>query len=205
MAKVITGVFPEKEEKKEENKPVPGYILEISIMFSDPLIWRRVAVPGSITLATLHRIIQLAMGWSDSHVHQFLIGKISYEPTLGTAGIAESKRFDERNFKLHTLEEDMGFMFTYLYDAGEGWEHDIRLEEVIPADRNFKKPVLLSGEQACPPEIVRDIHEYQALIEAAEKQSDTGYRELSELSGITHFDPAFFDLETAKQRLADFT
>jgi hypothetical protein len=203
MAKVIAGVFPEKEGKKKENKPVPGYILGISLMFSDPLIWRRVAVPGSITLATLHKVIQLAMGWSDSHVHQFLVGKISYEPALGTGNIGESKRFDERKFKLYTLEEDMGFMFTYLYDAGEGWEHDIRLEEILPPDQNFTTPALLSGEQACPPENVGDIHEYQSIIEAAEKQPGSGYSELAELSGIVNFDPGFFDLETAKQRLAD--
>ena len=94
MAKVITGVFPEKESEQsaKNDKPIPSYILHISIMFSDPLIWRRVQIPGTITLATLHDVIQLSMGWTDSHMHQFLVGKISYEPTSGGSGIRESTK-----------------------------------------------------------------------------------------------------------------
>jgi len=84
MAEVIKGVFPDSiktvTDSQKDDKQVPSYILHISITFSDPLIWRRIQVPGTFTLAQLHDTIQLSMGWSDSHVHQFLVGKISYEP-----------------------------------------------------------------------------------------------------------------------------
>ena len=203
MAKVITGVFPEKESEQstENDKPIPSYILHISIMFSDPLIWRRVQIPGTITLATLHDVIQLSMGWSDSHMHQFLVGKISYEPTSGDSGIRESTKYDERNVKLHELEEGMHFMFSYLYDAEGGWEHDIRLEEVVPHTRELHHPVLLAGEQACPPEAMFDIHEYQALLDSLENPSKGASEDLSELTGENDFDPDFFDLTAAKDRL----
>jgi len=203
MAKVITGVFPKKVAVKTEkaDKPVPNYILHISLTFSDPLIWRRVQVPGNMSLATFHHVIQLSMGWSDTHTHQFHVGKISYEPTLGTDTIGEAKRYDERNFQLQDLEESMRFMFAYLYDAGDIWEHEIRLEEVVYPTEVLHNPVLLGGEQACPPETMSDVHEYQALLASLENHAEGGYQKLSELAGNSDFDPDFFDLETARNRL----
>jgi len=206
MTKVIKGVFPEKNktEEKKDDKPVPSYILHISIAFSDPLIWRRVQVPGELTLAGLHNVIQKSMGWSNSHVHQFLVGKISYEPTMNSNTLRESKRFDEHRYELHTLEDGMQFMFTYLYDAGEGWEHEICLEEVIPPTRELTHPILLSGDRACPPETVGDIHEYTELITALETPGSKKADSLYELSGQNGFDPSLFDLEAAKQRVNSF-
>ena len=200
MAKIITGAFPEKETVKAD-KPIPSYVLHISLIFSDPLIWRRVQVPGNISLATLHRVIQLSMGWSDSYVHQFLVGKISYEPTLGSETIKENKKYDERNFKLQDLEEGMRFMFAYLYDDGDIWEHELRLEEAVGSSRDLHNPVLLSGEQACPPETTGDIHVYQELLTSLEDPSSSDHKKLLELTGRNDFDPNFFDLAAAQYRL----
>lgn len=204
MAQVIKGTFPEssKSETKKDDKQVPSYILHVSIAFSDPLIWRRIQVPGTFTLAQLHDIIQLSMGWSDSHAHQFLVGKISYEATIKTNAPRESKRFDEHKYQLHTLEDGMRFMFTYLYDAGEGWEHEIHLEEVVPPTRQLKHPILLSGEMACPPETVGDIHHYLQLVTALESPDSKNHNSLYELSGRADFDPEYFDLEAAKIRVS---
>lgn len=206
MAQVIKGVFPEnartETETKKDDKQIPSYLLHISITFSDPLIWRRVQVPGTFTLAQFHDIIQLSMGWSNSYVHQFLVGKISYEPTMKSNIPRESKRFDEAKYKLHTLEEGMRFMFTYIYDAGEGWEHEIHLEEVIPPTRQLKHPILLSGEMACPPETVGDIHEYHQLLSALESPDNKGNDSLYKLTGRPDFDPCYFDLEGAKKRVS---
>lgn len=203
MAKVIKGAFPQthKEETHKTDKPVPSYVLHISIAFSDPLIWRRVQVPGELNLSQLHEVIQQAMGWSNSHVHQFLIGKISYEPTQKQNRPRESKRFDEANYKLYTLEEGMMFMFTYLYDAGEGWEHIITLEEVVPPTTKLAYPILLSGEMACPPEEVGDVHLYNNLTLAQETPGHKEYNTLSELAEVANFDPGYFDLEAAKARV----
>ena len=204
MAQIIKGVFPQgnKIEHKIDEKQVPSYVLHISIAFSDPLIWRRVQVPGTITLAQLHDIIQLSMGWSDSFVHQFLVGKISYDPSMRTNAPKEAKRFDEHKYKLYTLEEGMRFMFTYLYDAGEGWEHEIHLEEVVPPTRLLNHPILLSGEMACPPETVGDIHEYHQLISSLDSPDSKSRTSLYELTGRPDFDPNFFDLDAAKKRVS---
>lgn len=204
MAQVITGLFPAKRkiESKKDDKPVAGYILHISIAFSEPLIWRRIQVPGEFNLSQLHDLIQQSMGWSDSHVHQFLIGKICYEPTMKGTALREAKRFDENKYLVHSLEDDMRFMFTYLYGAGEGWEHQIQLEEIIPAGKTPQQPLLLAGEGACPPEVVGDIHEYQALLTALETPGHKHHNRLFELIGHDDFDPGFFDLEAVQKRLA---
>lgn len=203
MTNVITGIFPETttENTEKKDKTIPSYVLHISLAFSDPLIWRRVQVPGTITLATLHDVIQLSMGWHDSDFHQFLVGKISYEPTSSGSTIRESTKYDERNTKLHNIEEGMLFMFTYLYDAGQGWEHQIHLEEVVPHTKELRYPVLLSGEQACPPETFDDIHDYQAVLTSLENSPKNRQAKLLELTGNSDFDADSFDLTAAKLRL----
>ncbi len=204
MAQVIHGIFPKtiKKDEKKDDTPPASYILHISIAFSDPLIWRRIQVPGTLTLSQLHHVIQESMEWSNSYVHQFLVGKICYEPKQKIATLREAKRFDEIRYKLHTLEEDMRFVFTYLYGAGEGWEHEIDLEEIVPPTRALKHPIIMAGERACPPETVSDIHEYQILLTALETPGHKHHNRLFELAGRPDFDPGFFDLEAAKKRLA---
>ncbi len=205
MAQVIKGVFPQSTktapEAKKDEKQAPSYILHISITFSDPLIWRRVQVPGTFTLAQLHDTIQQSMGWSDSHIHQFLVGKISYEPAMKTKVPREAKRFDEYKYKLHTLEEGMRFMFSYIYGAGEGWEHEIQLEEIIPSTRRLEHPILLAGEMACPPETIGDIHQYQKFLSDLESADRMTADKLLELTGRPDFDPSYFDLEATRKRV----
>lgn len=203
MAEVIQGVFPTKKKNNQtkEDKAVPSYVLHISITFSDPLIWRRIQIPGTSTLADLHEVIQKSMGWSDSHLHQFIVGKISYEPTIKTNSPRVSKRFDEDKYQLHTLEEGMRFMFSYMYGAGEGWEHEVHVEEVVPASTPLTSPIVIAGDRACPPEEVGDIHEYHQLIAAYEDPEHKDYHRLYEITGRPDFDPANFDLDLAKTRL----
>ena len=203
MAQVIQGVFPTSKKTKDpkQNEPVASYILHISITFSDPLIWRRIQIPGTCTLGDLHDVIQKSMGWGDSDLHQFIVGKISYEPTIPGSGPRVSKRFDENKYQLHSLEEGMRFLFSYIYDAGGGWEHEIHLEEIVPAVKLLNSPLVLAGERACPPEDVGDIHEYHQLITAFEDPAHKDYHRLYEITGRPDFDPAIFDLESAKKRV----
>jgi hypothetical protein len=203
MANIIKGSFPKtsKPTEKKKEEPVASYVFHVSIVFSDPLIWRRIQVPGRYSLAQLHDVLQAAMGWSDSHVHQFLVGKISYEATMKTNKPRESKRFDEHKYPLHTLVEGMRFMFSYIYDAGEGWEHLIHLEEVVPPTRHLTHPIIMSGRGTCPPEEVGDVHQYNILVAGYEKGEKKAIEELAELSGVPGFDPDAFDLEAAKKRV----
>jgi len=57
---------------------VPLYQLKITLKWSKPPIWRRVVVHADMPLDHLHGLIQIVMGWTDSHLHQFIVGRTCY-------------------------------------------------------------------------------------------------------------------------------
>lgn len=185
----------------ESDRPVPGYRLKIGVAFSDPLIWRTVVVPGTMTLARLHRVIQACLAWQDLDSHQFLVGKIFYQPGFGGGGTARDPKYDESCYQLWQLEEGMRFLFTYLYDGGDGWEVELAVESVLESGCETEYPVLVAAGRGCPPEEVGDIHQYQALLSGFEA-SDLGSADRFQLFGSPDFDPAFCDLDAINKVLS---
>ena len=108
------------------------YQFKISLQGAKPPIWRRVLVPDMVTLADLHEIIQLTMGWFDSHLHQFRIGRTSYGPELDDDWGMETIA-NEEDYTLHDLAKDLAPHFSYTYDFGDDWEHLITVEKTLPA------------------------------------------------------------------------
>lgn len=146
------------------------YLLRIELDGLDPKIWREVVVPESISLAWLHEVIQEAMGWMDTHLHQF-------EDQGKTYGVPEdgdwAETIDASTVPLNQLLKRTGSKLNYTYDFGDNWAHTIRLKEVLPPDPN---EILhcLAGERACPPEDCGGISGYLELSElrAAEKRGE---------------------------------
>jgi pRiA4b ORF-3-like protein len=69
-----------------KKQPAPSsalYELKITLRGSKPPIWRRLQVPGSIKLNRLHEVFQVAMGWTDSHLHQFMDPPMVYSVPSG--------------------------------------------------------------------------------------------------------------------------
>jgi hypothetical protein len=199
MAKVVHADFTRKTRRnvhKSSDKPISAYQFKISLPFSDPLIWRRIVVAGQTSLARFHHIIQACMGWHDEDTHQFMVGKIFYQSGFGIKEMQERDAdYDEARFSLHDLEEAMGFIFTYLYDGGDGWEVEITLEEILPPfPDDYELPRLVAGERAAPPEAAGDIHRYQALVHDSEGSITIG--------DLT-FNPAAFDHDGCGRRLAE--
>ena len=98
--------------------PPKVYRLKLWLCEIKPEIWRRLEVPSGITLSKLHRMIQVAIGWEDYHLHQFEIGRRTYE-VPDPEDIAGSKARDERRVKLDAAVTDVGTEFGYLYDFGD--------------------------------------------------------------------------------------
>lgn len=202
MAQIIHGNFTGKKQQNSKTvlKPneAPVYQLKVSLTFSEPLIWRRIRVSGSMTLTGLHRVIQTCMGWEDNHTHQFLVGKIFYElPVPG-----EQKEYDESTFRLYELEEGMHFIFTYIYDTGDAWEHEIELEEVIPPGQSDNFTILLDGKGACPPEDVGGVPGYERFLEALNNPDHKEHREMVQWNGGSKvFNQDFFDIQQINEVL----
>lgn len=183
-------------------KDVPDYLLSMSITFSDPRIWRCVQVPGSMTLGSLHHIIQICLGWQDLAGHQFLVGKVFYQQGAGIDRLAGSRTdYNEDHYALYQLEDGMRFIFTYLYDGGQGWEVQLKPEEILRGKNRRDTPVLVGGERAAPPESVGDIHQYQALLAGDDCKPRTVDRRTAGDRG-ERFDPVWFDRAQINQQLA---
>jgi hypothetical protein len=131
---------------------VPIYQLHIELQDLKPSIWRTVLVPGSIKLSELHVVMLRTMGWMGGHLHEFIIGDTHYgQPDTDFPQSPPVLR-DDRN----SLAKSLGALttFRYLYDFGDGWEHKVRIEKILPSDAAVRLPLCLAGANACPPEDV---------------------------------------------------
>jgi hypothetical protein len=124
--------------------------LKIGLRSTDPLIWRRVLVPGAMTLEKLHSVIQAAMGWEDRHEHLYEIYGKRYSPP-NFEWEEDLRDLDEDGVRIHLLL-DQGDHFTYEYDFGDTWIHDIEVEAVNDVVTPMVQAVCLDGAMACPPE-----------------------------------------------------
>jgi hypothetical protein len=171
---------------------LPLYELKITLRGINPAIWRRVQVPGSIKLNRLHEVFQIAMGWTGSHLHQFVDPPLVYLVPSGddSPGV---EQLDERRFRLADLARHQKASFIYEYDFGDRWEHDVVVEKTVAADPEKKRAVCLAGENACPPEDCGGIWGYYELLEAVNNPKHEAHQEMLDWLGGP-FDPGRFDL-----------
>jgi hypothetical protein len=174
----------------------PIYQLEVVLEGVKPAIWRRFLVSSDIKLTKLHRVLQIIMGWENSHLHEFKPSRISYgEPVLGVPRrMPGTKKPDLR--ALAPKEKDK---FTYIYDFGDGWEHRLTVEKIMDSEPGKRHPVCLAGERACPPEDCGGIPGYEMLLSALLGPKNADERDLVDWAG--DYDPDYFDLNAINARL----
>lgn len=175
-------------------KGVPrGPILRIKVTLreSSPPIWRRLLVPADMTLGEFHEVLQIAMGWTDTHLHHFTAKGVYY----GTPDPEWDMDYrDERRVRLAALLKSPKDRLRYEYDFGDGWEHEVVVEEVLAADPSGRYPWVLAGKRACPPEDCGGIPGYFTLLAALADPAHPEHGELSDWVG-ENFDPEKFDAE----------
>lgn len=178
---------------------VPIYQLRIELQDLKPSIWRSVLVPGSIKLSKLHAVLLRTMGWMGGHLHEFIIGDAHYgEPDTDFPEIPPVLRDDRSN-----LANSLGALktFRYLYDFGDGWEHKVRVEKILPPDPTARLPLCLAGANACPPEDVGGPPGYVDFIEAISDPRHDEHEAMLQWCGGA-FDPYAFDLDAVNADLA---
>ncbi|HEY5730410.1 MAG TPA: plasmid pRiA4b ORF-3 family protein [Anaerolineales bacterium] len=175
------------------------YQIKVTLNDSKPPIWRRVLVEDTTTLGKLHTILQTAMGWTDSHLHHFIINDEFYgEPDDDEFSDIETK--NERRYRLNQIVERKGFKFIYEYDFGDSWEHTILVEAILPAEKGTQYPVCIAGKRACPPEDVGGVWGYEDFLKVIANPKDPQYEEMMEWLGVK-FDPERFNLEHVNEGL----
>jgi hypothetical protein len=175
--------------------------LMITLRAIRPPVWRRVQVPADILLPRLHRVFQVAMGWTDSHLHEFKIGGRPYgQPSSDWGGYYA---FPERSVRLHQVVLRPNTRFTYLYDFGDSWEHEVRVEKILPAEPGAHYPRCLAGARVCPPEDCGGITGYEDLLAAIGDPKHERHDEMLKWVG-GRFDPEAFDIDAVNRRLRRF-
>ncbi len=165
------------------------FLLNIRLLDIEPMIWRRFVVPADISLDRLHDVIQIVMGWKDCHLHEFTIGTKRYTEN------PESKEdgLDEGKYHLMDLCKKNGRAFSYSYDFGDDWQHELTI-----VDNDFYDPDLTSamecidGDRACPPEDVGSIPGYYTFCQAITDPNHEEHEEFMEwFAGFPWYDKEY--------------
>jgi hypothetical protein len=153
--------------------------VRIELRDSNPVIWRQVEVPTSITLKVLHNVIQAAMGWFDYHLWEFTIGERRYGlPTDEDWGT--EPRIDAAKVRLREVLRPRRTTIDYLYDFGDSWEHRLTVTHIRAGDPDLSYPRYIAGEHNAPPEDCGGIPGFYQMLDAAADPNHPDHAEAKE-------------------------
>jgi hypothetical protein len=196
--------MPKKKSSRGFRASSPQKILQlrIALRYIKPPIWRRVLVPDNWQLGELHPVLVAVMGWGGYHMHAFRFGG-GFNPTVYSTHqmVVECgpRILDEDRVLLGSLIRRKGQTFSYEYDFGDSWQHEVKVEKISPYDPGVALPVCLAGARACPPEDCGSFPGYTNLLRVLKKAETPEDDDLRAWAGP--YDPEHFDLEAVNGRL----
>jgi hypothetical protein len=188
-------------KRKKSDGPAPIYQIKVGLRGAKPPIWRRLEVPANIGLARLHRVIQAAFDWTDSHLHAF-------ETPYGDFGVADPElgHRAESPVSLEQVAPAEKSKIRYTYDFGDNWEHEIVVEKILPREKKTSYPRCTGGRRAAPPEDCGGIYGYTDLLEVLADPDHPEHEAQLEWLGLdspAEFNPAAFDVQNVNHNLTD--
>ena len=184
------------------------YQLRITLKYISPPIWRLVQVPMEFRLDQMHTLIQLVMGWDDSHLHGFDLAssKRGRRPerqfmpaeVMGELFVDEAE--DESKMSIGELCPRVNDKLVYTYDYGDNWIHEIKVQKILSAKPGEHYPLIMKGKRACPPEDCGGLPGYENLLYILSDPAHEEYEEILDWIG-ENFDPEEFDLEGVAEYL----
>lgn len=177
-------------------------IARTRIMLDDiePAIWRRIELPLTNSLKTLHLAIQATMLFENYHLFRFDVGEASYGIPFEDDYMDPPTR-DAGNIRLAKLVERGITDFIYTYDFGDDWRHSVVIEAVLPADPSADYPRFVDGERRAPPEDVGGPSGFEQFLDAMAKPRHPEYKTLRQWYGRP-FDPNDISLDEVRVRMA---
>ena len=185
------------------------YIIKIEMMEIEPLIWRRIVVPAELSLDRLHDVIQISMGWKDSHQHEFNFGSHRYVENINEEFDGEDTLL-EGSVRINKHFKKKGDNCLYVYDFGESWAHRLTLENANYQLREDDCEIsCLEGERACPPEDVGGPAGYEEFCKIIRNPRSRQHASMVAWStGVQptagKFDPEYFDVDAVNEMLGCF-
>lgn len=169
---------------------------------AEPPIWRSIQLPSQASFWDLHCAITDAMGWDDSHLHEFQIGNRRRGARIGIP----MKGMDDFLFggdaipcaadwdvRIDTHFTRRGSRCTYLYDFGDGWSHEVKLEAILPREPKTNYPRCLNGARACPPEDCGSLPGYEQICAVLADPAGAEGEDAELLEWLGYYDPEAFD------------
>ena len=179
------------------------YHLKLVLRGTEPPVWRRLQVPGNANLGWLHAVIQVAVGWTNSHLHRFKVGGAFYSDPRQDSAEAEGgpAGLDESRVTLQQLAPRVKNTLVYEYDFGDSWEHRITVEKILPpAPTAATVAQCLAGARACPPEDCGGVGGYDNLLKIIKNPKHAEHASIMEWLGAG-FDPEAYDADEANTYL----
>jgi hypothetical protein len=172
-------------------QPKSIHTLKVTLRGVKPPVWRRIVVDSQIRVSALADVLEAAMGWVGGHLHLFDVDGVTYgEPDPEW----DDDVIDERKARLADVLPKVTSRMRWDYDFGDGWEHDVVVEEIGPVQASETYPLCVTGRRACPPEDCGGPWGYRDLLEALADPSHEDHDHLSEWAP-PGFDPQRFDAE----------
>jgi hypothetical protein len=166
--------------------------IRIELRDSDPVIWRKVEVPTSVTLEVLHDIIQIVMEWFNCHLWEFTIDKTRYglpmDEDWGAAPL-----LDAAKVRLRDVLKPRKTTIDYLYDFGDSWEHRLTVTHVRQGEPDMSYPRYLGGERNGPPEDCGGIPGFHGMRDAMTDPAHPEHAQIKEW--FDEYDPDVIDVE----------
>jgi hypothetical protein len=168
----------------------------VTLLGMKPPVWRRLVVDADLTLKQLHRLIQAAIGWEDYHLYEFQVGRDHY----GDSGTGIPGMMLAAKTRLADVLPTARSKMIYVYDFGDDWRLEVRLERVLTAGENEPHTYCLDGARAGPPEDVGGPFGYADWLEMLTGEDESDRSEAQEVLG-EDFDAERFDLDAVNWRL----
>lgn len=183
------GAMPPRPDLRRAPLDEPTILtVRLDLEEAKPPIWRRLELRGDLTLAEVHRIIQVSFDWLDYHLHRFALGGHPFSPDAQLflcpfdVEEGEDEGLPAAEVRLDETVQDVGDTLRYVYDYGDDWRIRLKVEAVRPAPDDAPDAVATGGRRAAPPDDSGGITDAESLAEVLA-------------------DPAVFDLEALNQAL----
>lgn len=178
--------------------------VKISLHATKPLIWRRILVEKTSTFEALHEVIQIAMGWTNSHLHEFTADGVRIGQPLNEFDMDYGEKLiDEASVTLESVLTDGTKTVDYTYDFGDSWEHTLLVENWLPVDAAIRYPICTGGKLNCPPEDCGGLPGFYELLRIVNDKAYSERQEMLEWLG-GDYDAKAFDLYEVNQQLTAF-
>ncbi len=177
--------------------------LRIELLDTDPLIWRQVDVPTSITLKGVHDIIQAAMGWYDQHLWALFLGRQRYAQSIASDDGGDPPVIKADKVRLRDILKPTRTVMDYTYDFGDGWEHRLTFTDIRSGDPEAEYPCYVAGERCAPPEDCGGLPGFYGALEVMADPAHPDHADVADW--FDGFDPDRIDelvLKIALSRIA---